>query len=201
MIEGTAGDRSDEASAQAGSGAPIVVAPRRPGPIIRPRPPGPHTPDELDQVIEEVFGLTTDERPGRLDLLLVVGGIGDPIVPAAVWLYVLAALVAVEAIEIARLLARIGAYGWRLGALTYHASQWARNFTFGMFYAFTLALSRQPGFSTEPPWLRAIQGPILIVGPYVVLAFLLSEIALCLQAGLEPSRPDEQPDSRSSPVR
>jgi len=51
----------------------VLVVPTRPGPL---RPfEAAATPDELDELVDDIFGGTTDERPGPFDLLLFVGGI------------------------------------------------------------------------------------------------------------------------------
>jgi hypothetical protein len=71
------------------------------------------------------------------------------------WTYTGAVDVVVEAIELARAVARLRVSGWRDGLLVYDVSQWARNFTVGMFYAFTLAfaMSRRPmPFCTRRAW-------------------------------------------------
>jgi hypothetical protein len=96
----------------------------------------------------------------------------------ATWLYVLAALVVVELIEVARMFERVRGHGLREGLLTYHASQWSRNFTFGMFYAFTAAaastLKAQPALAP----LRSIVDAVIESGSYIVLFFLLAQLAL-----------------------
>lgn len=52
----------------------IVIVPRRPGPLLR--PPRPDKPDdEIDEIVDELFGETTPEQPGRLDLVLLAGGL------------------------------------------------------------------------------------------------------------------------------
>src|SRR3546814_12892621 len=63
----------------------------------------------------------------------------------ATWLYAGIMFLLVEAVELARLVQRKRLYGWRRGLGPYHVSQWARNFTFGMFYAFTLAFAKPFG--------------------------------------------------------
>lgn len=63
---GSTGDTSDR--------EPVVIVPRGPGPILRPRSPS-RPEDELDELIDEMFGQTTDEQPGRLDVVLLVGGV------------------------------------------------------------------------------------------------------------------------------
>ena len=55
-----------------------------------------------------------------------------------VWLWVISWFVIVEIIEIARAVKRIRLYGFADALLVYDPTQWSRNFTFGMLYAFTL---------------------------------------------------------------
>lgn len=52
----------------------LVLVPRQPGPIthLRVGESGPR--DELDVLVDDVFGPSTDERPGPFDLLLLGGG-------------------------------------------------------------------------------------------------------------------------------
>ncbi|HEX3884995.1 MAG TPA: hypothetical protein VHW66_20240 [Stellaceae bacterium] len=97
----------------------------------------------------------------------------------ALWGVAAAIFVTVEAIEIARVAARVRAAGWRAAVLVYDVSQWARNFTFGMFYAFTLAfVARCPVVAS--PSLGALRAAVAAYGAYVVLALLLAETALLL---------------------
>lgn len=112
-------------------------------------------------------------------LALVVSGAAPLEATLALWIYVLGVFVTVEAIEIVRLIARIRAYGLRRGALTYRVTQWSRNFTFGMFVAFTLALIRHGGVAEAVP-LAAVQRAIVTYGPYVVVTLLIVEIAVYL---------------------
>lgn len=100
----------------------------------------------------------------------------------ATWLYVLAVLIAVEAVEVARMVQRVRQRGLRQGLLTYHVSQWSRNFTLGMFYAFTLALA--PIFPSHPALspLMPFVGWLLACGPHIVLFFLLAELGLWIAA-------------------
>ncbi|HMM53643.1 MAG TPA: hypothetical protein PKC23_01355 [Candidatus Desulfobacillus sp.] len=96
----------------------------------------------------------------------------------ATWLYVLAMLVLVEAVEIARMARRARLHGLRKGVFTYHVSQWSRNFTFGMFYAFTLVMA---GAYAQSPLVAALEpllAPLIAGGPCVVLFFLLLEAGL-----------------------
>jgi hypothetical protein len=55
--------------------AVVVVVPRLPGPLRRLDDPSAQGGDELDQMIDEVLGPTTDEGPGIFDVILVVAGI------------------------------------------------------------------------------------------------------------------------------
>lgn len=125
-------------------------------------------------------------------LALVSWRIGPPALAVAVWLYVLAVFVAVEAIDLAGLRARVAVYGWQRGALTYRVSQWSRIFTIGMFYAFTLALSQWTPLPAQWSWVAALQHPVLAFGPYLVLALLLIEIVLFLDRRF---RPGPAPDA------
>lgn len=101
----------------------------------------------------------------------------------ATWAWALAAFVLVEGIEVVRAVARTRAYGWKEGLLSYLPSQWSRNFTFGMFYAFTLQLRTG---SVEVPWAAGLQGVIISYGPYVVLALLLAETAIFFRDRIRP---------------
>ena len=118
-------------------------------------------------------------------LAVVAWEAAPPAVALFIWLYVFCVFIAVEAVELARLLARVRAYGWSRGIFSYRVSQWSRNFTFGMFYAFTLALSQQRQGLADPLWLEAIWAWILAYGPYLVLALLLGEVALYLSDRLD----------------
>lgn len=105
--------------------------------------------------------------------------IPGPIV-VLLWVWVLAVFLIVEAIELMRARARLRHYGWRRGILTYDVSQWARNFTFGMFYTFTLQLYASGYQPSEPVWVRALQGAIVSWGHYIVLLLLVIEALLFL---------------------
>lgn len=96
----------------------------------------------------------------------------------ATWLYAAAMFLLVETAEIARLVQRRRLYGWRRGVGVYDVTQWSRNFTFGMFYAFTLAFAEAFETAALPPVLAAAQGAVLAWGPYVVLGLLVAELAL-----------------------
>jgi hypothetical protein len=105
----------------------------------------------------------------------------------AIWLWTALMFVLVEGVEVARLVVRVRQYGWGQGAFNYNVSQWARNFTFGMFYIFTLLLQSHLGaHESGMPWLVAIQDAIVAWGQYVVLFMLAVEVVIFLfrSAGL-----------------
>jgi hypothetical protein len=106
----------------------------------------------------------------------------------ALWLSVVVVFIAVEAVELLRLRARVKVFGWRAGLFVYDVSQWARNFTFGMFYAFTLAFAeRVPDLGTFPLVVH-LRRAILVGGPYMVLLLLLAETAVMLSSASPPKR-------------
>jgi hypothetical protein len=92
-----------------------------------------------------------------------------------VWYYVLLVFVAVESLEVVRLVLRVKEHGWREGVLAYRVTQWSRNFTFGMFYAFTLQLPDNATEIDPVAWMPAFRSLILTYGPYAVLLLLLIE--------------------------
>jgi hypothetical protein len=111
-------------------------------------------------------------------LTAVVGGVVGVGPIAWFWIVTLAVFTAVEAIEAVRLVARVRALGWREGVLVYGTSQWARNFTFGMFYAFTAAFAGRYPAANWNNALATLVEPILGWGQYVVLLLLVAELAL-----------------------
>lgn len=98
----------------------------------------------------------------------------------AFWLIVIAVFVVVEAIELLRLRVRVKALGWRAGLFVYDISQWARNFTFGMFYAFTLAFAERVPSLAAHSLVERLRSAILAGGQYVVLLLLLAETVVML---------------------
>jgi len=97
----------------------IVIVPRRPGPVFRPSEKG-RPDDDLDGIIDEMFGQTTDEQPGRLDAVLVSGGLA-----LAIWGWLSAASLIV--MLVAGLLILLGAALPARSALrAYHRRRLAR---------------------------------------------------------------------------
>lgn len=113
-------------------------------------------------------------------LAVVLSGLTPEIVPLLTWIYTTIMFILVEGIELARLHAQVSAFGWRRGVFTYRPSQWSRNFTFGMFYAFTLAFSQRVVLSPDLQVVAQVQASILNYGQYVVLFFLVFELAIFL---------------------
>ena len=108
-------------------------------------------------------------------LALVLSGALPGPWAAYTWIWVLAVFVLVEGLEVLRAFSRTRAYGWGDGVLAYLPSQWSRNFTFGMFYAFTLQLQMN---TVQVPWAAGLLRAVVAYGQYVVLAFLLAEVAV-----------------------
>jgi hypothetical protein len=63
----------DEADGDAQARRALVVVPRRPGPLLEP-PDDERRHDDLDEVLDELFGEPTREGPGPFDAALVLGG-------------------------------------------------------------------------------------------------------------------------------
>jgi hypothetical protein len=112
----------------------------------------------------------------------------------AIWCYAAFVFVLVEGLEIARAGLRVRSLGWREGLFTYHVSQWARNFTFGMFYAFTWVFMAH-FYAYLPPTLSTLFQGILEYGPYLVLGLLIIQTGIYLRAGVRPGlrKPAEEP--------
>ncbi len=113
-------------------------------------------------------------------LTAIVSGTLDTWAVTQLWVCAGIAFILVESIEAARAVARLRALGWRHGILVYDVSQWARNFTFGMFYAFTLAFAERFDIGRHHPVVSELRDQVVGVGPYVVLFFLLAELLLML---------------------
>lgn len=97
---------------------------------------------------------------------------------APFWALTLTVFVLVEGIEVGRLASRLRAFGWHDAILVYDTSQWARNFTFGMFYAFTAAFAGGFDVAAAYPALGRLTAAILAYGQYLVLLLLVAELAL-----------------------
>ncbi|WP_101842771.1 hypothetical protein [Halobacillus sp. Marseille-P3879] len=91
------------------------------------------------------------------------------------WLSVFVAVLSIETVEVRRAVKRVQAYGWKKGIFTYNISQWSRNFTFGMFYAFTMVRHDQPYYLNTMYELHEV---FLSVWAWVVLSALIIQVGL-----------------------
>ncbi len=107
-------------------------------------------------------------------LATAVSGVVSANVTLAIWLWVLGWFIIVEAVEIARAVVRIRAEGFRRGLGVYDPTQWSRNFTFGMLYAFTLSFNIENS-SAVGSFLIPLRGFILNYFGWLVLIVLLVE--------------------------
>lgn len=98
------------------------------------------------------------------------------------WGVVFALLVIVEVIEVIRSYKRIRSYGWVEGILTYNVTQWSRNFTFGMFFTFTLLMQRNSYYHI-PEEMKQFQDVFLSVWAWIVLVALAIEIIIYRMPG------------------
>ncbi len=118
-------------------------------------------------------------------LASVVCGVIPPGLTLMVWLWVIAWFVIIELFEIARAIKRVRMYGLADGLLVYNPTQWSRNFTFGMLYAFNmnfdLSASVAPG-----SLLLSLHRTIHDYFAWIVLGLLLLEIVVFLRDRLSP---------------
>ena len=104
-----------------------------------------------------------------------VCGVVSPYLILLVWLWVIVWFVIVEIVEIARAVKRIRLYGFADGLLTYDPTQWSRNFTFGMLYAFTLNFDISQSVAAYS-FLLSLHAAMIHYFAWVVLMLLLVEI-------------------------
>lgn len=112
-------------------------------------------------------------------LAIVSSQLMSSLVVMIFWMIVFTLLVIVEIVEITRAVKRISEYGWRRGIFTYHISQWSRNFTFGMFYAFTMTMHENSYYMSS---LYDFHDTFLTLWAWIVLLALLGEIGLWLKS-------------------
>jgi len=119
-----------------------------------------------------------------LALVLTSNFSGD--VVFGVWQVALVLLVLIESLEFIRLFEREHRRGFRRGLLVYDVTQWTRNFTFGMFYAFSLELFRHFDLlrSVESDFWYPLLHFIVNWGQWVVFAILIIEITIFMRARL-----------------
>ncbi|WP_188456550.1 hypothetical protein [Virgibacillus oceani] len=100
------------------------------------------------------------------------------------WIIVFALLIIVEAIEVIRAIKRIKLYGWNKGIFTYQITQWSRNFTFGMFYTFSLVMHKNPFYPIDDH-LFQFQEQFMRFWAWVVLLALIGQIAVYAKSRIE----------------
>ncbi|TKB05631.1 hypothetical protein [Desulforhopalus sp. IMCC35007] len=105
-----------------------------------------------------------------------------------IWLWVLLWFVMVEIIEIIRAVKRIRLYGFADALLVYDPTQWSRNFTFGMMYAFTLNFDILESVAADS-FLLVLHKAILAYFAWIVLILLLLEILVFFRDRLSPVAP------------
>lgn len=82
-------------------------------------------------------------------LAIVSSGVFSTSFAIALWCWAVVMLLLVESMELVRAYHRVRNLGWQKGVFTYHVSQWSRNFTFGMFYAFTMVMLESPSYTSS----------------------------------------------------
>lgn len=118
-------------------------------------------------------------------LASVVCGVIPTSLTLMVWLWVISWFVIIELIEIARAIKRTRMYGLAGGLLVYNPTQWSRNFTFGMLYAFNMNFDLPAGVAREP-LLLSLHQTIHDYFAWIVLGLLLLEITVFLRDRLSP---------------
>lgn len=102
---------------------------------------------------------------------LVAGSVKDDFI-IFIWLSATILFILVEGISLIKLYYRIQIAGIMKGVCLYNISQWSRNFTYGMYYAFTLSISDHHLTS------NLTMNTISIYGQYIVFLMLLIEIII-----------------------
>lgn len=108
-------------------------------------------------------------------LACAVSGAAAPSRIVAIWFAVFVLFLLVEGLELLRAIQRVRWYGWKQGLFTYANTQWARNFTFGMWLAFTMNV---PELGSMEP----VRKSVLAIGPYAVILLFVFEAALFLRS-------------------
>lgn len=96
------------------------------------------------------------------------------------WIWAAALFIIIEGIEVWRVAARLNKYTLNEAIGRYHVSQWARNFTFGTFYVFTLNIDLSGYHSV----FLSIQRIVIESGVPVLISLLLIETFLFFKDAL-----------------
>ncbi|MDR3631307.1 MAG: hypothetical protein P4L42_13335 [Desulfocapsaceae bacterium] len=121
-------------------------------------------------------------------LASAVSGVVPPVLTLLIWLWAISCFVVVEIIEIVRAVKRTRIYGMADGLLVYNPSQWSRNFTFGMLYAFTLNFDITQSAAVGR-LLLPLHQMVLHSFAWLVLALLIFEIFVFFRDRLSLSVP------------
>ena len=110
-------------------------------------------------------------------LACVIAGFSSNI-NGLVWIAALLLFIIVEIYEIIFMIKRIKYYGVDKGVLTYSTNQWARNFTFGMFLAFSIMFKIKDSVYYKINLLDFIYNLIFSYGKYFVIGFFILELLI-----------------------
>ncbi|WP_133578821.1 hypothetical protein [Aureibacillus halotolerans] len=114
-------------------------------------------------------------------LAILISGAIPADIGVMIWLWVLLWFVIVEGIEVWRAAARIRKYGWVEGIGSYNVSQWSRNFTFGMLYAFTLTLHFSHTAFGQVAVLYVVKDVIVDYLVWLIVLLLINECLLFMK--------------------
>ncbi|WP_404451618.1 hypothetical protein LG329_14935 [Virgibacillus necropolis] len=126
-------------------------------------------------------------------LAIVTSNTFTPAFVAVFWVIVFLLLVVIEAIEVLRAIIRIKNYGWNKGLFEYNVSQWSRNFTFGMFYTFSLVMHFNPYYPI-PEMLFNFQNSFMAFWAWVVLSALIIQIGIFVKSRIENHNHEKRSD-------
>jgi len=107
------------------------------------------------------------------------------------WCLATLLLILIEMVEVWRGLLRFIKFGLQRGLLTYDTTQWSRNFTFGMFFAFSHAMLLQIDDSVSV-YVTIIIEQFLSVWTYVVLFLLILELYLAFRSHFQSKNTSSQ---------
>ncbi|MYL50042.1 hypothetical protein GLV98_11135 [Halobacillus litoralis] len=117
-------------------------------------------------------------------LATVTAGVFPSSFVTFIWWCATVILFLVEGMELVRAYQRVRKLGWNQGVFTYHVSQWSRNFTFGMFYAFTMVMLESPAYTSV---YSGFQQWFLYMWGWVVAVTLIYEMILWIYSFYESS--------------
>jgi hypothetical protein len=118
-------------------------------------------------------------------LASAVCGVVSPNLTLLIWLWAIAWFLIVEGVEIARAVKRSRRHGLADGLLIYDPTQWSRNFTFGMLYAFTMNFDLSKSVAASS-FLLPLREGVLRHFAWVVFLLLLFEILVFFRDRLFP---------------